>query len=168
MKRHSWEKTKKEINSFCKVTLVTLWEIQSRGWWCSSLRLRLHWLLWCSHGQCRGPGQYFSSKDIHWKLTQPVKTNSSISRTHMMDSTVKPSKTDTIVLKYLRSVKDCPVVLCIAHCWVVLDLLKSVEKTNFQIPLLFSPVPGPLFTSEVGNKVVNGLLDSLLQHSTVA
>ena len=93
----------------CKCTLVTWWENQSRGWWCLSQRLRPHSLLWCSHGQCRGPD---SSKCNHM-------------------ASVLMFKSRTSTLKYLRSVKYCPIVLGILHCRVVLDLLKSVKKQKF-------------------------------------
>ena len=79
----------------------------------------------------------------------------------------KMFKSRTSTLKYLRSVKDCSVVLCILHCRVVLDLLKSVEKQKIPKLVIAPPVPGPLFTGEVGNKVVDSVLNSLLS-STIA
>ena len=130
---------------------MTWWAIQSRGWWCWSPRLRPRFLLWCSRGRSRGPVQ---------------------------DSCLvySSSETSIAIFCHLRSVKDCPIVLGIIHRWVVLDLFKSEEKTmiprliNYQIQLLvlfWSPVPCPLFAGEVGDKVVNGVLDGLLS-STVA
>ena len=141
----------------CKGTLVTWWENQSRGWWCLSQILRPHSLLWYLHGQCHGPDWYVSSNnfienwDTLWEEIQ------------LENTSVLMFKSWTSTLKYLRSVKDCPVVLCIRHCWVVLDLLKSAKKANYpQTGQQASPVPGPLFTGEVGNEMVDSVLDSLL------